>query len=84
MICALIEEASLAVRGAHQRAPSWDSVCARWNDGVAPILKTREGPRRAPTNKLTAEERATLLDTVNSAAYRDQSPLSSVYARRIE
>ena len=75
MTCALIEEA--VVSGARRA-----SACAvlglsvrtleRWR-GAHPEDE-REGRRQAPANKLTADERATLLDTVNSAAYRDQSP----------
>jgi transposase InsO family protein len=34
----------------------------------------RQGPRRRPANALTADERATLLVTVNSAAYCDLTP----------
>ena len=34
----------------------------------------RRGPKTAPANKLTAEERATVLRVVNSPDYRDRSP----------
>lgn len=34
----------------------------------------RRGPKTAPANKLTAEERATVLRIVNSPEYRDRSP----------
>ncbi len=34
----------------------------------------RVGPKHAPKNKLTAEERAEVLETINSPEYRDLSP----------
>jgi putative transposase len=44
----------------------------RWRTG--PADDARQGPRRAPTNKLTAAERRAVLATVNAAEFRDLSP----------
>jgi transposase InsO family protein len=44
----------------------------RWRHGTG--ADERHGPRRRPANALSAAERATLLATVNSAAYCDLTP----------
>lgn len=44
----------------------------RWRAG--PAADARQGPRGAPPNQLTKAERAVVLTTVNSAAFRDVSP----------
>jgi putative transposase len=52
----------------------------RWRSGEGDDARTvpRSTPgsasRRSPPNKLTTEERATVLETVNSAPFRDLSP----------
>ena len=48
----------------------------RWRSGEAEDARTAlpSAPRSGPPNKLTAEERAVILDTVNSTSFRDLSP----------
>ena len=78
----LIEE---AVTAGARRAPACHLLglsvrtVERWRLGTAPEAPEapqdrRSGPRRAPPNTLTAAERATLLETVNAAPYRELSP----------
>ena len=44
----------------------------RWRTGLD--ADARQGPHHRPANQLTAHERATVLDVVTSAAYRELSP----------
>jgi len=44
----------------------------RWRTGLAD--DARQGPRRAPANKLTTAERRAVLATVNTTEFRDLSP----------
>lgn len=75
MICALIAE---AVVGGARRNRACRTIglsvrtVERWC-GAHPA-DARDGPRLAPANQMTTEERATILATINSAPYRDLSP----------
>jgi putative transposase len=71
----LIAEA-VAAGARHRLACQLVGVSARtlerWRAG--PADDARQGPRRAPANKLTSAERRAVLATVNAAAFRDLSP----------
>lgn len=75
MIRALIED---AVTAGARRAPACQLVGLsvrtgeRWRAGHTE--DARHGPRHAPANKLSTTERRTLLETVNTAVYRELSP----------
>ncbi len=75
MIRALIEE---AVESGARRAHACHAVglsvrtVERWR-GAHPD-DAREGPHQVPANALSTAERAGILETVNSATYRDLSP----------
>jgi putative transposase len=75
MICAWIDE---AVAARARRAPACQVLglsvrtVERWR-GAHPE-DARHGPRHAPANKLSRTERRTLLETVNTAAFRELSP----------
>lgn len=78
MIRAWIDE---AVAAKARRGPACQVVglsvrtLERWRAGPAGRAEdARHGPRHAPPNKLSVAERRTLLDTVNTAAFRELSP----------
>jgi putative transposase len=71
----LIEAAVMAgarrARACHLLGLSVRTV-ERWRAGPADDM--RQGPRQAPSNKLSAAERAALLATVNAAVFRELTP----------
>ena len=75
MICAWIDEAVVARA---RRAPACRVLglsvrtLERWRGGHPE--DARHGPRHAPANKFTSAERRTLLETVNTVAFRELSP----------
>lgn len=76
MIIQLIDEA--ITNGARREKASAllglsDRAIARWR-AEAGGDDRRQGPNRAPAHKLTAEERARVLETANSPEFRDLSP----------
>ena len=75
MIQAVIAEAVLAGARQHEACALLGlsgRTLERWRTG--PAADAREGPHRAPPNKLTEAERRAVLTTVNAAAFRDLSP----------
>jgi transposase InsO family protein len=76
MIVALVGEAT-----AHGARP--EAACAQLGLSYRAVQRwrvagggedRRYGPKTSPRNRLTEQERSTILTTVNSAAYRDLSP----------
>ena len=75
MIRSVVDE---AVTAGARRAPACQLLglsvrtIERWR--AAPTEDARQGPRQAPANRLSAAERAAVLETVNASAWRDLSP----------
>lgn len=76
MILSLVDEAvgsGARLRKACQELGLSARTIQRWRESDGGE-DGRHGPRRAPANKLSFEERQRILETVNSAEFRDVSP----------